>query len=123
MSNWQYANDVPTSPWRSAMSVPRALSLQKIDNIWRLLQQPVKEMEMLRGKRVRLELKNLSGQADLSKLNEVTTDLFEVKAELEPSPSTVFQLKVQTRASEETVLQIDGPNGALILDRTHSGNA
>jgi len=28
MSNWEYANKVPTEPWRSAMTLPRELSLQ-----------------------------------------------------------------------------------------------
>jgi sucrose-6-phosphate hydrolase SacC (GH32 family) len=27
MSNWQYANVVPTHPWRSAMTIPRTLDL------------------------------------------------------------------------------------------------
>ncbi|MGL5429724.1 MAG: glycoside hydrolase family 32 protein, partial [Vibrio sp.] len=29
MSNWQYANEVPTQSWRSAMSAPRSLKLVK----------------------------------------------------------------------------------------------
>ena len=31
MNNWQYGRPIPTSPWRSAMSVPRELSLRDID--------------------------------------------------------------------------------------------
>ena len=31
MSNWNYAGAIPTSPWRSAMSVPRELGLRTID--------------------------------------------------------------------------------------------
>jgi levanase len=30
MNNWQYAGRIPTDPWRSAMSVPRELTLQKM---------------------------------------------------------------------------------------------
>ena len=30
MSNWEYANQVPTSPWRNAMTVPRELALQQV---------------------------------------------------------------------------------------------
>ncbi|GAA3314463.1 hypothetical protein GCM10020331_007020 [Ectobacillus funiculus] len=29
MNNWQYAGSIPTSPWRSAMTVPRELKLQE----------------------------------------------------------------------------------------------
>ncbi|WP_280769715.1 glycoside hydrolase family 32 protein [Salipaludibacillus daqingensis] len=49
MSNWQYANDVPTDPWRSAMSLPREVSLKKEVSTGEviLLQQPVKELQHL----------------------------------------------------------------------------
>lgn len=30
MSNWQYANEVPTTRWRSSMTIPRQLSLQQV---------------------------------------------------------------------------------------------
>jgi sucrose-6-phosphate hydrolase SacC (GH32 family) len=45
MSNWTYANDVPTSPWRSAMSIPRVLRLRDTPDGWRLLQKPVHEIQ------------------------------------------------------------------------------
>ncbi|MGC1242547.1 MAG: glycoside hydrolase family 32 protein [Chryseosolibacter sp.] len=32
MSNWAYAGVVPTSPWRSAMTLPRELSLSRVGN-------------------------------------------------------------------------------------------
>ena len=48
MSNWQYAQDVPTSPWRSAMTVPRSLMLRKTGDGYRMLQVPVRELEVLR---------------------------------------------------------------------------
>lgn len=49
MSNWDYAQQVPTETWRSAMTVPRALSLHATDFGTRLWQQPVEELEKLRG--------------------------------------------------------------------------
>ena len=30
MNNWQYAGDVPCTPWRSAMTLPRELSLREV---------------------------------------------------------------------------------------------
>jgi fructan beta-fructosidase len=85
------------------------------------VQQPVKEMETLRGQRERLALKNVTGQADLSKLNSSTKDLFEVEADLQPSTNAVIELKLRTGAAEETVLRVDVPNRELTLDRTRSG--
>lgn len=31
MNNWQYAGNVPCSPWRSAMTLPRELTLKEVD--------------------------------------------------------------------------------------------
>lgn len=49
MSNWQYANDVPTDPWRSAMSLPREVTLKKEVSTGEviLLQQPIRELQSL----------------------------------------------------------------------------
>ncbi|WP_342659163.1 glycoside hydrolase family 32 protein (plasmid) [Sphingomonas sp. NY01] len=40
MSNWQYANDLPTGTWRGAMTLARRLSLRRRGVDWRLVQQP-----------------------------------------------------------------------------------
>ena len=39
MSNWDYAEKVPTHPWRSAMSVPRELTLRRTPDGLRLVQR------------------------------------------------------------------------------------
>lgn len=48
MSNWSYATTVPTKSWRSAMTVPRELSLQKTNVGYRLFSNPVKNLQVLR---------------------------------------------------------------------------
>jgi fructan beta-fructosidase len=47
MSNWQYGQVVPTSPWRSAMTVPRDLFIRKINNEYLLCSLPVPELQRL----------------------------------------------------------------------------
>lgn len=42
VNNWEYARDIPVSPWNGAMSLPRELRVKKSDSGWLLLQQPVK---------------------------------------------------------------------------------
>ena len=48
MSNWQYANSVPTDPWRGAMSLPRELSLIDTHLGLRLTCKPIEEIDSLR---------------------------------------------------------------------------
>lgn len=47
MSNWDYAQVVPTERWRSAMTIPRELNLYKGANGWRLRSEPVKEISKI----------------------------------------------------------------------------
>jgi levanase/fructan beta-fructosidase len=47
MSDWAYAGVTPTSPWRSAMTVPRALTLEKFNNKLRLMSSPHANLERL----------------------------------------------------------------------------
>jgi len=50
VNNWRYANQIPTSPWKSAMSLPREMTLRKVNNEWILYQQPVQKLNELKGK-------------------------------------------------------------------------
>ncbi|GAB3657770.1 glycoside hydrolase family 32 protein [Echinicola sediminis] len=47
MSNWQYANVVPTSAWRSALTLPRKLELVSFEERTILASRPVKEIQSL----------------------------------------------------------------------------
>ena len=45
ISNWLYANDEPTAPWRGAQSVPRVLPLARLPEGIRLVQAPGRELD------------------------------------------------------------------------------
>lgn len=91
MSNWDYAQVVPTTSWRSAMTIPREFSFANTDFGLRLHQQPVPELKKLRGKRIPLEMPRLLDgvtTVDLSQLNsngayelDLTVDLVDSDAE------------------------------------------
>ena len=48
MSNWLYANDEPTAPWRGVQSIPRSLALRRLPEGLRLVQEPIAELLALR---------------------------------------------------------------------------
>ena len=48
MNNWDYGGSIPTSPWRSAMSIPREVSLETLDEKVQLVQKPIPELRELR---------------------------------------------------------------------------
>ncbi len=47
INNWKYANEIPVSPWKGAMSLPRELQLKQYGKEWLLVQQPVKQVRQL----------------------------------------------------------------------------
>jgi fructan beta-fructosidase len=47
MSNWDYARDTPTEVWRSAMTVPRTLSLTKNNGSYELINYPLAQVDEL----------------------------------------------------------------------------
>jgi len=49
MNNWNYAGDVPCSPWRSAFTLPRELSLTEYDGQTLLCSTVAKEIEQTAG--------------------------------------------------------------------------
>jgi fructan beta-fructosidase len=121
MNNWQYAQDIPTSPWRSAQSVPRTLALRTTSRGIRMVQQPVRELQPLRGPRRTLAAQAIAdGSASLARQGIAGTTL-EIVAEFEVGTAAELGLKVRTGAQEETVIGIDPRAGQLFVDRARSG--
>ena len=122
MSNWDYANDVPTSPWRSAMSVPRELLLRSAPEGLRLVQSPVRELEKLHGKPHRLGRSSFAEAGEWLKSRTYASELLDVEAEFAVAQNSgIFGLKISNAAGEESILRCDLGNGRLSLDRTRSG--
>jgi fructan beta-fructosidase len=121
MNNWQYGGDIPTAPWRSAMSVPRTLALRTTPRGIRLVQQPVAELRQLRGTPRRLGARPIADGTVSLAPNGIAGKAMEIVAELEAGTASEFGLKVRTGQSEETVIGVDPKRGLLFVDRTHSG--
>ena len=123
MNNWQYANQIPTSPWRSAMSVPREIGLRTIDGRTELVQSPIRELRRLRtGPRYELEDRTVrAGSWPLSGRGASGRAL-EIKADFKLRDADRFGLKVRAGDDEETVIGYDAAAGELYVDRTRSGN-
>jgi len=121
MSNWQYAQDVPTSPWRSAMSLPREVGLRETHDGLRLVQKPVRELAKLRGEHHRLRRSDIAGANAWLNQQGVGGDNLELSVEFDAIAQGVQGLKVLKGATQETVIGIDHERGRVFVDRTRSG--
>ena len=123
MAGLQYAGKVPTSPWRSAMTVPRSLTLRRTEAGLRLRQAPVVELQKLRtGEPLKFAggsfadaSKWLAEHNDLPPLLEVTMTFSGLKG------AAPFTVGLHTAPEEATLLQCHPLNHRIQLDRTRSG--
>ncbi len=121
MSNWDYAQKVPTEKWRSAMTLPRELSLRQTENGIRLIQGLVKETEQLRDKQF-LGIKNFAVEKEL-KVGEGKSALVEMELEvnLAKTSATDFGVELTNTKSEVFKIGYDVASKKFYTDRTKAG--
>ncbi len=122
MSNWQYGGLVPTSPWRSAMSIPREVGLRRTSEGIRLVQQPAREMESLRDRHFTFNGGNLAQANAWLADQHIQGQQLEIRVELAPQVAGVAGLNVLKGDREATVIGVDRTQGRVFVDRSQSGN-
>ena len=101
MSNWQYANQVPTKQYRSGNSIPRDLGLFNFGEETYVSVVPSKEMLAMRGAKVR-------------KPTEACEIVVDVKNQAE--------IVLSNSKGEEVTMVYDGQRQSFSMDRTKSGD-
>jgi fructan beta-fructosidase len=128
MSNWNYANNVPTEKWRSAMTVPRELSLieqpsfkngivnAKLSEMF-LASNPVKEL-------------NAAFTKTMSKENFITEKSFPLSTEKHPIPNRIdlnaflpksFEIVLSNDFNEKLIIGYDSTKIQYYIDRSQAG--
>ncbi|UII78248.1 glycoside hydrolase family 32 protein [Flagellimonas sp. CMM7] len=116
MSNWDYARDTPTKKWRSAMTVPRKLSLRKVGDDYLLANYPLEQMDKLTSEVLE---KGISVPTDTS-LTFNVDGLNQSQLKF-TTASKDFKLIFTNDLNETLVLAMDSKNEAFMLDRMNSG--
>jgi fructan beta-fructosidase len=111
MSNWQYANKVPTEKWRSANTVARDLSLAKINGSYYVRSTPVKELSMLEGKK----------ENHLSDVNKTFSFAGPQKIQINLSELADFSVVLSNGKNEQCTVGFDKANNSFFIDRTAAG--
>ena len=117
MSNWEYANQVLTSPWRNATTTPRELALQQVGSEIYLTSQPVAKLQKLAQPAV--TLKDLGGQQTLD-LTPKLGNKFELKLKMKQLAS--FSLVLSNSKGEELTIGYDKAANQHFIDRSKSDN-
>lgn len=118
MSNWSYAQIVPTTTWRSAMTLPRELELVKAGNELRLRSWPVKSL-----------LPMLSSTIASKGIGTSPYNIFRmsgnsgIPCQINLSAAKHdFSLRLSNEAGEELLIGFDEKMNQYYIDRSKSGN-
>ncbi len=101
MSNWQYANQVPTLQFRSANGLPRDLGIKVVGGETYLTSVPSKELMALRGKKVKQP-----------------TEACEIVIDVKSSADIVLS----NAKGEQVTMRYDAQKQEFKMDRTKSGD-
>ena len=119
MSNWSYAGDVPTFPWRGIMSVPREVRLKTINGAIQLVQTPVASLDDIAREAINLQDKSAPEVA--AALENLHLKTYRIKAKTSSYPSGSFTLKVRKGPNQETTIVFDTERQEIRFDRSRSG--
>ena len=119
MSNWLYANDVPTKVWRNAMTMPRELSLKlTAGDIW-LESNPVEELDKIVNKTIKVD------PGLLAKNNNIFSVIKQTPAQYTLSFNTEavkdYSIILSNKAGEQLIIGYDAKNSRYYINRTKAG--
>jgi len=114
MSNWTYAELVPTETWRSAMTIPRELKIVKVGKDTLVASMIVKEIATLKSRSV------VSDNVALSKPFEIVTK-FPCLLDLTSDTLEDFSITLLNDMAERLVIGYDKIKNQYYIDRTKSG--
>lgn len=117
MSNWDYARDTPTEKWRSAMTVPRTLSLSNSNGKYELFNYPLSNFESLVDKSVAAQDITIGANASQS-VRLAANNQSEIRF---TTTARDFVMSLKNDAKDSLAIAIDGKNKLITFDRRSSG--
>lgn len=122
MSNWDYANQVPSKYFRSANTVPRELKLASNGNHLILTSYPVKEINALKNKEKNLiDDVTVTTEYRIEKLLSVNEGSCEIEFTLQPENTDSFGFSLENTKNEKIEVTFDKAAKQITLDRRTSG--
>lgn len=123
MSNWQYANIIPTQQYRSANALPRELTMYSEEKDIYLAVNPVKELAALRKetKEIPAFTVEAGNSIQVDTLFAGNDGAFEMQMHLSTAKSGVAGFQLMNEKGEYVDIYLDMNAGKLVMDRVHSG--
>lgn len=121
MSNWQYANNVPTRQYRSANTIARDLTLYKAGGEFYLKSTPSREMKQARGEKVSVPSFKVTDSYKIESLLKDNNGAYEIEMEIQVADASKISLNLQNEKGEQVSMYYDLLRKQFVMDRSKSG--
>ncbi len=119
MSNWQYANQLPTQTFRNPMTITRDLSLKHVKDDILIASEPVRELSSIQAKPVLAQNLEVIKKIDVTKK---TGELkFPCRINLSLDKASDLAIVLSNDMNEELVIGYDKQQNQYFIDRSKSG--
>ena len=121
MSNWYYAQEVPTYTWRSAMTLPRELNLiQQQDSNYLLCNTPIDALDAIEKNRI-FFLEKPSKSIVVNDIDDLSQGSFVIKIDIKFSDSEGAISLKYGNDSAYIALEYNKSSGVISIDRSKAG--
>ena len=121
MSNWQYANNVPTRQYRSANTIARDLTLYRVGEELYLKSTPSPEVKKARGEKVSKPSFNVAGEYELASLLDDNKGAYEVELVIQNQGASKIAFCLLNEKGEKVSMYYDLARRQFVMDRSESG--
>lgn len=121
MSNWQYAQVVPTFRWRSAMTFPRQFTLEQSGQLVNLKSTPIDEIQLLREEKKEIEPAMIDETKAIYNPVSGPCEIIATFKLPANSTATEFGIKLSNKKGEQVKSGYDLKNRRYFIDRKLSG--
>lgn len=121
MSNWEYANVVPTTTWRSTSTIPRELKLVKNNGTYRLISTPVHELKKYISKSITKEEIQTTKGKNLLTDNELSLSQTEINFKIPELENKDYRFLLTNAIGDSLVFGYNHFEEQFYIDRSKSG--
>jgi fructan beta-fructosidase len=121
MSNWDYANNVPTKNFRSALTTPRELSIKDNGKHLILVSTPTKEVTKLRGKFTTIANQIINKEQTINAILTKYEGKFEIDMTLNRLNSKIWGFGLANDNGDYLNFTFDLEQNVLKVDRRNCG--
>jgi levanase/fructan beta-fructosidase len=121
MSNWQYANEVPTETWRSAMTIARELKLTKTGETYRMVSSPVAELQEYSGEEFTKNVIAVEGETQIATAKDIDLSTSVISFEIEDLKDQEYHFNLSSEGGDVLKFGYDHNTEEFYIDRSKSG--